>query len=131
MLCLPPLSAHNAFSCHFRRGDLLYDQCCEHTNYRKEHRTRIIPGNGLNPIYAESPFVFRKVCDIDKVCRKKRKKYPHHIKTYEVYDKLVEHDSLIITKSDFIGALSPQILSNVMLIAGGPSRASCDSFRRL
>eukprot|EP00080_Pristionchus_pacificus_P014141 PDM74161.1 egl-8 [Pristionchus pacificus] len=28
---------------------------------RKEHRTRIIPGNGLNPIYAESPFVFRKV----------------------------------------------------------------------
>ncbi|GMS80830.1 hypothetical protein PENTCL1PPCAC_3005 [Pristionchus entomophagus] len=28
---------------------------------RKEHRTRIIPGNGLNPIYNESPFVFRKV----------------------------------------------------------------------
>ncbi|GMR59752.1 hypothetical protein PMAYCL1PPCAC_29947 [Pristionchus mayeri] len=28
---------------------------------RKEHKTRIVPGNGLNPIYNESPFVFRKV----------------------------------------------------------------------
>ncbi|GMT12242.1 hypothetical protein PFISCL1PPCAC_3539 [Pristionchus fissidentatus] len=28
---------------------------------RKEHRTRIVPGNGLNPIYNEAPFVFRKV----------------------------------------------------------------------
>lgn len=28
---------------------------------RKEHRTRIVPSNGLNPIYNEDPFVFRKV----------------------------------------------------------------------
>ncbi|CAJ0589563.1 unnamed protein product [Cylicocyclus nassatus] len=28
---------------------------------RKEHRTRTIPANGLNPVYAEAPFVFRKV----------------------------------------------------------------------
>ncbi|KAK0413694.1 hypothetical protein QR680_006946 [Steinernema hermaphroditum] len=28
---------------------------------RKEHRTRMIPANGLNPVYNEEPFVFRKV----------------------------------------------------------------------
>jgi phosphatidylinositol phospholipase C beta len=28
---------------------------------RKEHRTKTVPGNGLNPIYNEEPFVFRKV----------------------------------------------------------------------
>ncbi|KAI6189843.1 Phosphoinositide phospholipase C [Aphelenchoides bicaudatus] len=28
---------------------------------RKEHRTKTIPGNGLNPVYNEDPFVFRKV----------------------------------------------------------------------
>lgn len=28
---------------------------------RKEHRTRTVPANGLNPIYNEDPFVFRKV----------------------------------------------------------------------
>ncbi|CAJ0563671.1 unnamed protein product, partial [Mesorhabditis spiculigera] len=28
---------------------------------RKEHRTKIIPANGLNPVYNEEPFVFRKV----------------------------------------------------------------------
>ncbi|CAJ0948306.1 unnamed protein product, partial [Mesorhabditis belari] len=28
---------------------------------RKEHRTKIIPTNGLNPVYNEEPFVFRKV----------------------------------------------------------------------
>ena len=28
---------------------------------RKEFRTRTIPANGLNPVYNEEPFVFRKV----------------------------------------------------------------------
>uniref|UniRef100_A0AC35TWL2 Phosphoinositide phospholipase C n=1 Tax=Rhabditophanes sp. KR3021 TaxID=114890 RepID=A0AC35TWL2_9BILA len=28
---------------------------------RKEHKTKTIPGNGLNPVYNEDPFVFRKV----------------------------------------------------------------------
>ena len=28
---------------------------------RKEFRTRVIPGNGLNPVYNEDPFMFRKV----------------------------------------------------------------------
>jgi phosphatidylinositol phospholipase C beta len=28
---------------------------------RKEFRTRLVPGNGLNPVYNEDPFVFRKV----------------------------------------------------------------------
>ncbi|KAJ1359730.1 1-phosphatidylinositol 4,5-bisphosphate phosphodiesterase beta egl-8 [Parelaphostrongylus tenuis] len=28
---------------------------------RKEHRTKVIPANGLNPVYNEVPFVFRKV----------------------------------------------------------------------
>lgn len=28
---------------------------------RKEFRTRIVPNNGLNPIYNDEPFVFRKV----------------------------------------------------------------------
>ncbi|EYC44386.1 hypothetical protein Y032_0463g1915 [Ancylostoma ceylanicum] len=28
---------------------------------RKEHRTKVIAANGLNPVYAEAPFVFRKV----------------------------------------------------------------------
>ncbi|TKR88475.1 hypothetical protein L596_012711 [Steinernema carpocapsae] len=28
---------------------------------RKEHRTRTVPANGLNPVYNEDPFVFRKV----------------------------------------------------------------------
>jgi phosphatidylinositol phospholipase C beta len=28
---------------------------------RKEHRTKTIPGNGLNPVYNEDPFIFRKV----------------------------------------------------------------------
>lgn len=29
---------------------------------RKEFRTRMVPANGLNPVYNEEPFVFRKVC---------------------------------------------------------------------
>lgn len=28
---------------------------------RKEFRTRVVPNNGLNPVYNEEPFVFRKV----------------------------------------------------------------------
>lgn len=28
---------------------------------RKEFRTRLIPSNGLNPVYNEEPFLFRKV----------------------------------------------------------------------
>jgi len=28
---------------------------------RKEFRTRTVPNNGLNPVYNEEPFVFRKV----------------------------------------------------------------------
>ena len=28
---------------------------------RKEFRTRTVPNNGLNPVYNEDPFVFRKV----------------------------------------------------------------------
>ncbi|PAA58432.1 hypothetical protein BOX15_Mlig025183g1, partial [Macrostomum lignano] len=28
---------------------------------RREFRTRIVPGNGLNPVYNEEPFVFRKI----------------------------------------------------------------------
>lgn len=28
---------------------------------RKECRTRIVPNNGLNPVYNEEPFIFRKV----------------------------------------------------------------------
>jgi phosphatidylinositol phospholipase C, beta len=28
---------------------------------RKEYRTRMVPGNGLNPVYNEEPFLFRKV----------------------------------------------------------------------
>lgn len=28
---------------------------------RRKFRTRVIPGNGINPVYDEEPFVFRKV----------------------------------------------------------------------
>jgi phosphatidylinositol phospholipase C beta len=28
---------------------------------RREFRTRVVPNNGLNPVYNEEPFVFRKV----------------------------------------------------------------------
>ena len=28
---------------------------------RKEFRTKVVPQNGLNPVYNEEPFVFRKV----------------------------------------------------------------------
>ena len=28
---------------------------------RKEFRTRLVPSNGLNPVYNEEPFLFRKV----------------------------------------------------------------------
>ena len=28
---------------------------------RREFRTRVVPSNGLNPVYNEEPFVFRKV----------------------------------------------------------------------
>lgn len=28
---------------------------------RKEFRTRVVPANGLNPVYNEEPFLFRKV----------------------------------------------------------------------
>ena len=32
---------------------------------RKEFRTKLIPANGLNPIYNDDPFCFRKVCKTD------------------------------------------------------------------
>ena len=28
---------------------------------RKKFRTKVIPGNGISPVYDEEPFVFRKV----------------------------------------------------------------------
>jgi phosphatidylinositol phospholipase C, beta len=28
---------------------------------RRKFRTKVIPGNGINPVYDEEPFVFRKV----------------------------------------------------------------------
>jgi hypothetical protein len=28
---------------------------------RKEFRTKVVPGNGLNPVYNEDAFVFRKI----------------------------------------------------------------------
>lgn len=30
---------------------------------RREFRTRMVPYNGLNPVYNEEPFLFRKVCN--------------------------------------------------------------------
>lgn len=30
---------------------------------RKEFRTRMVPANGLNPVYNEEPFLFRKVSE--------------------------------------------------------------------
>ena len=40
---------------HVRRYGLPTD------TIRKEFRTRMVPSNGLNPVYNEEPFVFRKV----------------------------------------------------------------------
>lgn len=40
---------------------------------RKEFRTRLIPANGLNPVYNEDPFLFRKV---------------HNLFKYRIYDAL-------------------------------------------
>lgn len=34
---------------------------------RKEFRTRLVPANGLNPVYNEEPFVFRKVSLFSKI----------------------------------------------------------------
>lgn len=40
---------------------------------RREHRTKTIPNNGLNPVYNDEPFVFRKVInytlDFEYNCR--------------------------------------------------------------
>jgi phosphatidylinositol phospholipase C beta len=30
---------------------------------RREFRPRLVPSNGLNPVYNEEPFLFRKVCN--------------------------------------------------------------------
>jgi hypothetical protein len=30
---------------------------------RREFRTRMVPNNGLNPVYNEEAFLFRKVCN--------------------------------------------------------------------
>ena len=37
---------------------------------RREHRTKTIPNNGLNPVYNDEPFVFRKVINfkMDSKC---------------------------------------------------------------
>ena len=37
-----------------------FDECMFFFN-RKEFRTKVVPQNGLNPVYNEEPFVFRKV----------------------------------------------------------------------
>lgn len=29
---------------------------------RKQFKTKIVPNNGINPVYDEEPFVFNKVC---------------------------------------------------------------------
>lgn len=29
--------------------------------YQKEYKTKVVPSNGLNPMYNEEPFIFRKV----------------------------------------------------------------------
>lgn len=37
---------------------------------RKEFRTRMVPANGLNPVYNEEPFLFRKVNILNPGCLK-------------------------------------------------------------
>lgn len=45
---------------------------------RKEFRTRTVPNNGLNPVYNEEPFVFRKVrYDDGYDCRVSTRLRPH------------------------------------------------------
>ena len=34
---------------------------------RKEFRTKVVPANGLNPIYNEDAFCFRKVANLQKI----------------------------------------------------------------
>ena len=49
---------------------------------RKEFRTRTVPNNGLNPVYNEEPFVFRKVTKstFDKTTR-----FDSHLKSWYKY----------------------------------------------
>jgi len=47
---------------------------------RKEFRTRTVPANGLNPVYNEEPFVFRKVFSRD------------HLYTDSVTDAFLSYD---------------------------------------
>ena len=37
---------------------------------RREYKTRTIPNNGLNPVYNEEPFMFRKVKAISQMSSK-------------------------------------------------------------
>lgn len=34
---------------------------------RRRFRTRTVPANGINPVYNEEPFVFKKVCYFAKI----------------------------------------------------------------
>ena len=44
---------------------------------RKEFRTKVVPSNGLNPMYNEEPFVFRKVQSSQNadMCKKREKSF--------------------------------------------------------
>lgn len=53
---------------------------------RKEHRTRTVPANGLNPIYNEDPFVFRKV---GGACSSLRVTLGARVKSFSVLGRLV------------------------------------------
>ena len=32
--------------------------------HRKKFRTKTVPNNGINPVYDEKPFIFKKVSDV-------------------------------------------------------------------
>ena len=49
---------------------------------RKEFRTKVIPANGLNPVYNEEPFVFRKVGQNQNVFVKYQKRFSEYQKRF-------------------------------------------------
>lgn len=66
---------------------------------KKEFRTRMVPANGLNPVYNEEPFLFRKVVLPDLAVLRFGIKY-YYIKIF-IYGKLM--NNLTISIIELIG----------------------------
>jgi hypothetical protein len=81
---------------------------------RKEFRTKVVPGNGLNPVYNEEPFVFRKVVLPELAVLRQFQDFRQ--KSHSFIDSVLLHNGGFCTGSSQKGVYKSQQMCHIMIV---------------